>query len=333
MTVDRFFVGVDGGGTKTEFLCIDDGGAVRARARTGTTYHPQVGLEGVARALTDGIGALCAQAGIVSTDMAFAFIGLPAFGEDSAIDPLLGKLCGQILGHDRYRCGNDMICGWAGSLGCGDGINLVAGTGSIGYGRRGDREARVGGWGEMFSDEGSAYWIATQGLNAFTRMSDGRLPRGPLHHAVRERLALDSDLDLCARMLGDGSMGRDAVAALAPLVVQASIDGDEAATTILARAASELAEMAIALRASLGYAPGERTRISWSGGVLSKAGPVRDGFRDILRGGDLFDIVEPRWDPAEGAARYARLLADASPDTGIGRPVAAATALTAQERE
>ena len=316
MSANRVFLGVDGGGTKTEFLLLDGDGAVRGRARTGTTYHPQVGVEGVARALADGVAGVCAGAGVSHGDVAFAFVGLPAFGEDSAVDPLLDGLCAQALGHRRYRLGNDMICGWAGSLACGDGINLVAGTGSIGYGRRGGREARVGGWGEMFSDEGSAYWIAVQGLNAFSRMSDGRLPRGPLYDAVRERLALDADLDLCARMLG-GSVGRDGVAALAPLVAEAAAHGDDAAAEILTLAAVELADMAVVLRAALGYPPGERARLSWSGGVLAKPGPVRDALADML-GGDLFEPVEPRWDPAEGAARYARLLADDAARTGEG---------------
>ena len=83
-----------------------------------------------------------------------------------------------------------MVCGWAGSLGAEDGINIVAGTGSIGYGQRGSVSARAGGWGEAFSDEGSAYWIAMQGLNAYSRMSDGRLPKGPLHTLINEALNL-----------------------------------------------------------------------------------------------------------------------------------------------
>ncbi len=90
-----------------------------------------------------------------------------------------------LLGHRRYRCGNDMVCAWAGSLGGEDGINIVAGTGSIGYGERRGRSARAGGWGEVFGDEGSAYWIAVQGLNVFTRMSDGRLPKGSLYAVFR----------------------------------------------------------------------------------------------------------------------------------------------------
>ncbi len=72
-------------------------------------------------------------------------------------------------------CGNDMVCGWAGSLACADGINVVAGTGSICYGEYQGRSARCGGWGELFSDEGSAYWIARQRPDAV--LANERWPR------------------------------------------------------------------------------------------------------------------------------------------------------------
>ncbi len=197
MSEARIFLGVDGGGTKTEFVCIDDSHNVIARQVEGTTYHLQVGLDGVVRALEAGILSVCAQVGIEPAASTYAFFGLPAFGEDRIVDPQLQEHCGRLLGHDRFRCGNDMICGWAGSLGCSDGINIVAGTGSIGYGERRERQ-RAWAVGEMFSDEGSAYWIAIQGLNAFTRMSDGRLPRGPLHEVFRGHFALRDDIDICA---------------------------------------------------------------------------------------------------------------------------------------
>ena len=119
-----------------------------------------------------------------------------------------------------------MVCGWAGSLACADGINLVAGTGSIGYGERQGKAARVGGWGEVFSDEGSAYWIAIQGLNAFTQMSDGRLPKGALHAGFRRHLGLDADLDICAHVMGEHGLERDGIAALAPIVAEAVAAGD-----------------------------------------------------------------------------------------------------------
>src|SRR5690242_1403759 len=110
MSKRRVYLGVDGGGTKTEFVAIDDVGTVVARQIEGTTYHLQVGLDGAVRALEAGITGICAQLDIEPADLAYVFFGLPAFGEDAVIDPKLDEQCARLLGHHRYRCGNDMIC-------------------------------------------------------------------------------------------------------------------------------------------------------------------------------------------------------------------------------
>ena len=303
-----FYLGVDGGGTKTEFVCSDASGAVVARALTGTTYHLQVGLDEAVARIAHGVGAVCGQLAVAPSELRYAFFGLPAYGEDAAVDPLLNAACGRILGHDRYACDNDMVCGWAGSLACADGINLVAGTGSIGYGERQGLSARVGGWGEMFSDEGSAYWIAIQGLNAFTRMSDGRLVAGPLHSAFVAALDLGSELDICARVMGEGGMTRDAIAALAPIVVQAAGEGDGHAAAILNRAGEELAQMAQALRYRLKFSESETVLLSWSGGVLTKQDTVRKSFLRALEQQSPYELIAPRHEPGVGAALYAELL-------------------------
>jgi len=304
MSAGCYFLGVDGGGTKTEFVCTDGKGKVVARSVTGTTYHLQVGIEEAVRRLEQGIGAVCAELAITPAGLAFAFFGLPAYGEDSAADPQLHAACARLLGHDRYACGNDMICGWAGSLGCEDGINIVAGTGSIGYGERGGKAARVGGWGEVFGDEGSAYWIAVQGLGLFTRMSDGRALMGILHQRIVEALSLKNDLELCERVLGENGMARGEIASLAILVSEAAAHGDTGARAILTSAAQELARHALALRNVLGFGPGEQVPISWSGGVLLQEATVREAF--IRELGHDFVAIEPRFTPAHGAALYAR---------------------------
>lgn len=301
------FLGVDGGGTKTEFVCIDGGGEVLATALTGTTYHLQVGFDEVVRRLETGAAQVCAAIGITPQGIDHAFFGLPAYGEDRDIDPRIHAACGAVLGHDRYDVGNDMVCGWAGSLGGEDGINIVAGTGSIGYGERQGKAARAGGWGEVFSDEGSAYWIAIKGLALFTRMSDGRTPRGPLHETLRTALSLEDDLDVCGRVMGPPGMGRSEIAGLAGLVSDAAMAGDEAAGAILDEAARELGDMALALRAALGFAEGTAVPLSWSGGVLSREARVREEFLRIASAHG-FSLHEPMFSPGYGSALYAKNL-------------------------
>lgn len=305
---DGIFLGVDGGGTKTEFVCIGGSGAVIARAVTGTTYHLQVGIDEAVNRLRQGILAVCGDLEIAPAALDHCFFGLPAYGEDSIVDPQLDAACARLLGHDRYLCDNDMICGWAGSLGCEDGINIVAGTGSIGYGEREGQSARAGGWGEIFGDEGSAYWIAVQGLALFSRMSDGRAPKGVLHALVVKALSLRHDLDLCERIMGTGGMGRGEIAGLASVVSRAASEGDMAAAAILNSAAEELAAIACALRKHLGFPDGAPVPISWSGGVLSQEPLVRRPFVEMLEEMG-FSFIEPRFAPGHGAALYARKLA------------------------
>ena len=308
-----FFLGVDGGGTKTRFALVSQRKLV-AEAQLGTSYHPDVGLDGVGDVLAEGVAQVLARAGIQASQITHAFFGLPAYGEDSQVTPVLRALPASILGHERYTCDNDMVCGWAGSLGAEDGINIVAGTGSIGYGQRRGRAARAGGWGETFSDEGSAYWIAIQGLNVYARMSDGRLPRGPLHALINQALNLQDDLDLCAQVYGPGARSRGELAQLSPLVAEAAKLGDAAALEVFRRAGRELAEIAIALRAKLGYEAVEAARLSYSGGAFSTGDLLLLPFHAALAdAGAAFEICRPLYDPHFGAALYAAKLWDAKP--------------------
>lgn len=305
----RLFLGVDGGGTKTRFALME-GDALLAEATLGTTYHPDVGIDGVRAVLAGGIAEVLAKAGADTPRISHAFFGLPAFGEDSAITPALAALPRAVLGHDRYTVDNDMVCGWAGSLGCEDGINIVAGTGSIGYGQRRGVSARAGGWGEHFSDEGSAYWIAMQGLNVYSRMSDGRLPKGPLHRLINEALNLRNDLDLCAHVYGANARTRGELAQFSHTVSKAAAQGDAAAADIFRRAGGELAQIADALRRKLGYESAEAVKLSFSGGAFAAGEVLMKPFEAALRAtGAAFELRQPAHAPHIGAAMYAARLA------------------------
>jgi len=304
------YLGVDGGGTKTRFALIDANGQLLAEAQLGTTYHPQVGLDGVCTVLGEGIARVLAASGRTAQDIGHAFFGLPAYGEDSQATARLRTCPARLLGHDRYTCDNDMVCGWAGSLACADGINIVAGTGSIGYGQRQGKAARAGGWGEAFSDEGSAYWIAVRGLNAYSRMSDGRLPKGPLHAILNAHLKLDNDLDLCAHVYGGDGCARGDLAQLSQQVAEAANAGDAASLAIFHDAGRELAAIVDALRVALDFAPGEAVPVSYSGGAFNAGDLLLAPFTNALRTASPdFALHAPQHAPHYGAALYAARLA------------------------
>ena len=304
------YLGVDGGGTKTRFVLLDGDQHVLAQAQLGSAYHPEIGLDGVRSLLAQGVQSVLADAALQAADITYAFFGLPAHGEDSAASTRLDAIPAGILGHDRYACDNDMVCGWAGSMACADGINIVAGTGSIGYGQYQGRSARAGGWGEMFSDEGSAYWIAMQGLNAWSRMSDGRLPRTAMYAVFHHKLQLDRDLDICAQIYGEHAQTRAELAQFSRLVSESARLGDPMALRIYRQAGEELAQIADAIRRDLGFGAGEVVPLSCSGGAFSAGELLLAPFRDALHAAcNDFQLREPLHEPHIGAALYAMHLA------------------------
>lgn len=303
------FLGVDGGGTKTALCLLTGDGTVIADAQAPSSYYLNRGIDLVDRVLSDGIAQVCRAAGVTPADIDYAFVGLPGYGEISGDTAHLNAAPRQALGHDRYRCDNDMVCAWAGSLGAADGINVISGTGSMTYGERSGTGVRVGGWGELFGDEGSAHWIAIRGLNAASRMSDGRVPEGPLLQVLRRHLELERDLDLIDVVLNQWHGARAQVAALSVQVARAAELGDDCAAQILAEAGGELAMLVDATRGRLAYAAAEPVPVSYSGGAFSAAG-VLDAFQQRLRSLPAdYQLRHPRFSPVIGAALNAARLA------------------------
>jgi len=305
------FLGVDGGGTKTAICLVTESGDIAARVLAPSTVYFTEGVDLVARVLSDGVAAACAQADITPDRIHHGFFGLPTYGEVSGDIAILDAAPRPALGHDRYACGNDMVCGWAGSLGGADGINVVSGTGSIAYGENHGHTARAGGWGELFGDEGSAYWVATRALNVFSRMVDGRLAPGPLLEVLREHLDLHSDLDLVDVVLNRWQGRRDEIAALSRVVADAAHRGDEQSRQVLADAGRELAGIVQAVHDRLRFTDAEAVPVSYSGGVFGSEA-VLDAFHAGLgqRTG-RYDLRRPLFPPDVGGAVYAAKLAGA----------------------
>lgn len=304
-----YFLGCDGGGTKTALAVLSSDGAVVARLETSTTYYlTGADITVVRTVLEPAIQSVCSTAGITPSDLRFSFFGLPGFGEVRTDTARIEALVRQSVGSDRFACDNDMVCAWAGSLGGADGINVISGTGSMTYGRRGDRGVRVGGWGEVFGDEGSGYWLGVAALRAFSKMSDGRSERGPLHGVMRRHLDIDEDVDAIDIVLNRWDAARTPIAALSRAVGEAARSGDAYASALLAQAADELVRLVEATRQRLGFAEREAVPVSYSGGVFAMD-EVRRGFRLGLDALDArYELRDPLYPPDTGAAIYAATL-------------------------
>jgi N-acetylglucosamine kinase-like BadF-type ATPase len=269
----------------------------------------EIGAEALRAMLAQGIEATLRQGGVAASDLTFAFLGLPAYGEDQAALALLDAAPSGALRAGSYRVGNDMVCGWAGALAGEDGINIVAGTGSIAYGEYQGRSARAGGWGELFSDEGSAYWLAREGLRLFSRMSDGRSARGALYECVRRHFGLHDDLDLCGALYGKSAAQRSQFAQLSKLVAEAASAGDEQAAALFREATHELAEIVDAVRAQLQVPPALELPVSYSGGLFQLRDLLLAPLQAALTGRTrAYRFLGARLPPEAGAALQAAKL-------------------------
>ncbi|MFT7771612.1 N-acetylglucosamine kinase [Roseateles sp.] len=311
--MSALFLGIDGGGTKTAFVLLDESGRLLARHEATTSYYLEIGFDALRALLRDGVQATLHKADAVASDVSHAFAGLPAHGEDSGLLAAFDGLLTGVL--PRSTVGNDMVCSWAGSLAGTDGISLVAGTGSIAYGEWMGRNARSGGWGEVFGDEGSAHWLAREVLALFSRMADGRAEPGPLMGLVREHFRLAHDLDLCGAI--NGGAARSQLAQVARLATAAAQAGDAQARELLVRAGDELAALAAGVARSLGLEGIQAVPISYTGGVFAAGelvlGPLKASLALRLPGAVL---TTPLHGPELGAALYAARLA--------GRPLSPA---------
>jgi N-acetylglucosamine kinase-like BadF-type ATPase len=305
----KIFLGLDGGGSKSHFLLIEESGAVLASHTEGPAYYPEIGLEALTALLSRGVAGTLARASVAATDVTFAFFGIPAYGEDRSLAARLDAAPAGAVPAGRYRCGNDMVCGWAGALAGSDGINVVAGTGSIAYGEYAGRAARAGGWGELFGDEGSGYWFAREGLSLFSRMSDRRTPRGPLYEAVRRHFALEDDLDLCAAIYGKSIEQRSQLAQLSRLVSEAARHGDVQARALFTKAAGELVELVNGVRTQLQIPADLELAVSGSGGLFKEDSLLTAPFEAALSSAHQAYCFSPaRLPPHAGAALYAARL-------------------------
>lgn len=306
------YLGVDGGGSKTALLLVDDSGQVLASHTEGPAYYLEIGLDAMRAMLARGIGIILKRAQLAPSDLNYTFLGLPAYGEDSGLLSALDSAASPLLPPTQYRCGNDAVCGWAGALACQDGINVVAGTGSIAYGEFDDRTARAGGWGELFSDEGSAYWLARAGLNLFSRMSDGRATRSALYDLLRKHFGLRADLDLCAAIYAETQNRRSTIASLAPLLAQAAIAGDMQVSALFDRAADELVQIVDAVYLKLEVPKHLPVTVSTTGGMFQQRDLLLRRFHSKLAiHSARYRAAEPRLTPAAGAALYAAKLSGA----------------------
>lgn len=300
------FLGVDGGGTKTEFLLIDENGEILGHVKKPTCHYKQTSIENFRSVIESGIFDICTQVGINVSQIDYTFVGIPGYGEIVEDVKILDSIVEDILASKNFSNGNDSEVAWAGSLACQPGINIVAGTGAIGFGMDSKgNTARASGWGHFCGDEGSAYWLGRKVIELFTKQSDGRIEKTPLYDIVGDEFNIEDDFELLDIVLNKLEMKRDEIGKFAKLLYKAAKANDEMALKVYSDAAYEHYLTILAITQELDFSTDEEILVSCSGGVFNAGKYVLEPLNRYLINEKLnVKLIKPILKPVTGAALY-----------------------------
>ena len=290
-------LGIDGGGSKTLVALVDRSGRVVRTARSGGT-NP---LDNPAWR-TELLTALAAVSDIPNVTAAVA--ALPTYGEVEALSLAQREAIASALGSRPQSILNDVDAAQIGAFAGHSGILILSGTGSMAWARDAQgRSHRIGGWGDVLGDEGSAFWIGQRILSAVTQSADGRASHTQMIEALFAQIGAD------AANPQEGLEGwvshlvhpRSAIAALAPIAMRLAETGDATARSIVFAAADELARHVTAIQPRVGH------DVPWSyaGGTFNSPFLLTAVTGRIGR-----PPVPPRLPPIGGALLAAAKLAD-----------------------
>ena len=307
---DDLVLGIDGGGTKTLAALVDRSGRLVRTAQSGGS-NP---LDNPAwRAELEA-----AMRPVVTTPRIVAAVAaLACYGEVDAISAAQSDAVAHSLGNRPQSLLNDVDAAHLGAFGGEAGILILSGTGSMAWARDVlGRSHRVGGWGDVVGDEGSAYWIGQRVLGLVSQSIDGRAPASTLVETLFGTLGLDLAYpsDGVEGWVSGLTHARSQIAALAPLAMHAAEAGDAGARSIIDAAADELARHV----AAIARVVGSDAPWSYAGGTFRSR-----YFLDAVTARIGRAPTPPRLPPIGGALLAAARLADWSTEEDWIEPLQA----------
>ena len=327
-----YYLGIDGGGTKTTCAVGDESHSL-ATATAGPSNIVRVGQAQARESLQAAVRQACAAAGITPAQVAHTCVGGSGAARPELAE-LVRRCLAEILSTPIDVVG-DMQIALEAAFDAGPGVIVIAGTGSIAYGRDASgNTVRAGGWGFAIGDEGSAHWIGRTAVSAVLRAADAyaadpsdagseTVKHSSLAEALFKVWGVQSRPDLARAA---NSVPPPDFAALFPAVAASD---DDIAHQVLIQAGRELARIAevVILRlwakdetASIPVAVRVAVPVAMIGGVFRHAALVRQVFSDELRAHEPRADVNPQVvEPVEGALRLARRATKCGADTPVRR--------------
>ncbi|MBW4608744.1 MAG: N-acetylglucosamine kinase [Hassallia sp. WJT32-NPBG1] len=312
----NYVLGIDGGGSKTVCILMQDTGEVLGRGKAGSSNYQTIGIKATLQSIESAIYAAANEAlnSINYINIKAICLGLAGVGRATDIEIVKALIQdlqnSKLLPITWVSASNIVICNDAlialvGGIGDDVGVVVAAGTGSIVFGRNHQgKTKRVGGWGYILGDEGSAYKIAVTGMQAALKAYDGREMSTSLVEAFKQHLNLANIEDLIEVIYRRG-WGVKEIAALAPVVDFTAASGDKVANNIIESAVQDLVKATSTVIDAI-FSFSSNCEIVTTGSVWQGRCKMRDRFAGyIVAKFPSIKVIFPRNEPAYGAALLA----------------------------
>jgi N-acetylglucosamine kinase-like BadF-type ATPase len=299
---DGYFLGFDGGGTKTDCILVDAGGKVLAHATAGPSNPLRAGYAKAWFTLSDAADVVLEHQHIKAHDIRGICAGIGGAGRDS-VAKRIATFLKNAFPQAAVEVTTDLAITLQAAVGDAEGMILVVGTGSAAYGRDADgRVARAGGRGPWFSDEGSAFDIGRRALAAVVRAEEGRGESTALSEQVLKWLGCNDWNCVLDWVVKNPD---DVFPRIFPLVGSLGDKGDAVSRDILASAADSLAELAGSVLERLNMR-NRAVPIAKAGGTIGRSkffdAAIDAGLERVAPRAHIVTLQEK---PAEAAAKLA----------------------------
>ncbi len=303
----NYVLGIDGGGTKTVCILMDNTHQVIGRSEAGPSNYQSIGIESSLKVIETAIEEVVKNTG--NLPIAAVCLGLAGVGRVTDIELFKGLI--QELPIIRQlqpltiMIGNDAEIALFAGIGDDVGIVVAVGTGSVVFGRNHQGiTKRVGGWGYILGDEGSAYHIALSGMQAALKSYDGREIATSLIDGFKQHLNLTSIEDLVPVIYQQGWKVKE-IAALAPVVDLAAATGDPIANKIIDNTVQEFVTSTSTVMQSI-FNSESIVEVVTTGSVWRGQSKIHQKFTEsITENFPLIKVIYPRYEPAFGACLLA----------------------------
>lgn len=299
-----FYIGLDGGGTKTKCVVVDEKMNVLSELVGGPSNFLVFALDEVTQSLFNLITDSIKQADIDISGVESILLGTAGAGRREDAERLeknfMLKANELRIPIKKFVVESDARVALEGAFSGNPGSIFIAGTGSIMFGKDSDGNIhRVGGFGRILGDEGSGFHIGRSGLTAVAKQFDGRGEKTKLSNLLKNKFNISNSKELILAIYKNNFD----TAAVAPLVIQAAEEGDDICTSIIQ---DEVDELLLHIKSMKKLIQEDKLKISLIGGAITTDNFYARLFKKKVNVMRNVKLSEPEFDPAIGAALMAK---------------------------